>query len=95
MQKYGLGWQTLIDQTMIMQGSTLGHADKYDNRKMPVLLGGGRFRHGQHLAFDRENNTPLANLCVSMLQRLGDETDRFSSGLGIIGGLEMVSGDEL
>jgi hypothetical protein len=84
------GGATLLDQTMVMQGSTLGHAGKHDNRNMPVLLAGGGFKHGQHLAFDRERNTPLANLYVSMLQRLGIEADRFASGKGTIRGLEMV-----
>ena len=35
---------------------------------MPIILAGGGFRHGQHLAFDPQNNTPLGNLYVSMLQ---------------------------
>ena len=75
---------------MVMQGSNLGHAGKHDNRNLPVLLVGGGFKHGQHLVFDRERNTPLANLYVSMLQRLGIETDRFSSGKSTIPGLEMA-----
>ena len=81
---------TLLDRTMVLQGSTLGHAGKHDNRNMPMLLAGGGFRHGQHLAFDRENNEPLANLYVSMLQRLGIETETFSSGTKPIGGLELT-----
>lgn len=81
---------TLLDRTMILQGSTLGHAGKHDNRNMPMLLAGGGFKHGQHLAFDKVDNEPLANLYVSMLQRLGIETDRFSSGTKPMTGLEMV-----
>jgi hypothetical protein len=55
---------------------------------MPVLFAGGGFRHGQHLAFDRKANYPLANLYVSALQRLGLETGRFASGTGTMTGLE-------
>lgn len=84
------GNDTLLDRTMVMQGSNLGHAGKHDNRNLPILLAGGGFRHGQHLAFDRERNTPLANLYVSMLQRLGVESDRFASSTGTIHGLEMA-----
>jgi len=84
------GGRTLLDQTMVMQGSALGHAGKHDNRNLPVLLAGGGFRHGQHLAFDKVDNTPLANLYVSMLQRLGVETERFSSGRGTMNGLDMA-----
>ena len=41
---------------------------------MPVLLAGGGFEHGQHLAFDQKRNYPLPNLFVSLLQQLGLET---------------------
>ena len=75
---------------MVLQGSTLGHAGKHDNRNMPILLAGGGFKHGQHLAFDKINNEPLANLYVSMLQRLGIETETFSSGTKSIQGLELL-----
>ena len=81
---------TLLDRTMVMQGSNLGHAGKHDNRNLPVLLAGGGFQHGQHLQFNRDRNEPLANLYVSMLQRMGIETDRFASGVGTIRGLEMT-----
>lgn len=83
------GDDTLLDRTMVMQGSNLGHAGKHDNSNMPMLLAGGGFKHRQHLAFDRKHNKPLANLYVNMLQRLGIEIDRFSSGRNTIEGLEM------
>ncbi len=51
-------------------------------------MAGGGFRHGQHLAFDQQKNTPLCNLYVSMLQRLGVETNTFATGQGTLKGLE-------
>lgn len=84
------GDQPLLDRTMVLQGSNLGHAGKHDNRNLPVLLAGGGFRHGQHLRFNQQHNEPFANLYVSMLQRLGIEVDRFASGSATINGLEMV-----
>jgi len=57
---------------------------------MPTILAGGGFKHGQHLAFNREQNYPLPNLFVSMLQRLGIEADRFASSTGTMRGLEMA-----
>jgi hypothetical protein len=57
---------------------------------MPTIFAGGGFRHGQHLAFDRQQNYPLPNLFVSMLQRLGLEEGRFASSTGTMRGLEMV-----
>ena len=52
-----------------------------------VLLAGGGFRHGQHLAFDPNDPPPLCNLYVNMLQRLGIETDRFATSTGTMDGL--------
>jgi hypothetical protein len=80
---------SLLDKTMVFFGSNLGNASSHDNRNMPVLLAGGSFRHGQHLAFDPAKNAPLPNLFVSMLQQLGIETDTFASGRGTLSGLEM------
>lgn len=80
--------RTLLDQTMVLYGSAIGNASSHSNLNLPVLLAGGGFRHGNHLAFDRAANYPLTNLYVSMLQRLGLETDRFASASGTMRGLE-------
>ncbi len=79
---------TLLDHTQILYGSCLGNANSHSNQNLPIILAGGGFRHGMHRMFDEKNNTPLANLFVTMLQRLGIETDRFGSSTGMIGGLE-------
>lgn len=81
---------TLLDQTMVLFGSNLGNASSHDTRNMPILLAGGGFKHGQHLAFDHENNQPLPQLYVTMLQRLGIETDTFATTTGTLPGLELV-----
>lgn len=80
----------LLDRTMVLYGSNLGNASSHDNRNLPMILAGGGFQHGQHLGFDAVDNYPISNLYVSMLQRLGIETDRFSSGTSTMTGLEMV-----
>ncbi len=79
----------LLDHTMVLYGSNMGDANVHNNTNLPILLAGGGFKHGQHLAFDRDRNTPLCNLYVSMLQRLGLETDIFASSTGTLTGLEM------
>jgi hypothetical protein len=81
---------TLLDRTMVLYGTCMGSANAHSNTNLPVLLAGGGFRHGQHLAFDRQKNYPLPNLYVSMLQRLGIEADKFASSTGTMRGLEMV-----
>jgi hypothetical protein len=77
----------LLDHTSVFMTSNLGNASNHDNRNMPVLLSGGGFRHGQHLAFDRKNNYPLTNLFVSLLQEMGMEVDRFSTSSGTMAGI--------
>ncbi len=80
--------QRLLDSTMLLYGSNMGDSNTHDNSNLPVLLAGGGFQHGLHLAFDRERNVPLCNLYVSMLQRMGVETGRFGSSTGTLTGLE-------
>jgi hypothetical protein len=82
--------QSLLDRTMVLYGTCMGSANSHSNTNLPVLLAGGGFRHGQHLAFDTQNNYPLTNLFVSMLQRLGVEANAFSTGRGTFRGLEMA-----
>ncbi len=74
----------LLDHTMVLYGSNLGDANVHNNTNLPILLAGGGFKHGRHLAFDRIRNTPLSNLFVSMLQQLGVGTDKFGSSSGAI-----------
>jgi hypothetical protein len=81
---------TLLDHTAVLLTSNLGNASSHDNRNMPVLFAGGGFRHGQHLAFDRQKNYPLPNLYVSVLQRVGLDQDRFATSTGTMTGLEAV-----
>lgn len=81
---------TLLDRTMVLYGTPMGSANSHSNVNLPVLLAGGGFKHGQHLAYDKTNNYPLPNLFVSMLQRLGLEAEEFSTGKGTMKGLELV-----
>jgi len=84
------GERTLLDNSMIMCGSSLSDGNKHDPNNLPILLGGrggGRIRTGQHLASPK--NTPLCNLYVSMLecmglpaQRFGDSTEPLRNLLG-------------
>lgn len=81
---------SLFDRTMVLYGSNLGNANTHVTTNLPILFAGGGFRHGQHLAFDRERNYPLPNLFVSILQRLGLEVDRFATSTGTMRGLELA-----
>jgi hypothetical protein len=78
----------LLERTMVFYGSNMGDANIHDNTNLPIVLAGGGFRHGQHLVFPRENNAPLCNLFVSMMQRMGVEAEEFGSSSGALRGLE-------
>jgi hypothetical protein len=82
----------LLDQTMVLFGSNLGNANSHDTRNLPILLAGGGFKHGRHVAFDANKNERLCNLFVTMLQRLGLETDAFGSSTGSLTGFDAGAG---
>jgi hypothetical protein len=81
------GGGTLLDRTQVLIGSNLGDASGHGTSNLPILLAGGGWKHGGHIAGDRNSNTPLGKLFVSMLQRFGVEADSFGSGNGTIEGL--------
>ena len=79
------GEQSLLDNSMILFGSSLRDGDRHDPHNLPILLGGragGRLNTGQHLVFDKD--TPLANLYVSMLDAFGTPIERFADSTGPI-----------
>jgi hypothetical protein len=78
------GTASLLDSTQVLIGSNLGDASGHGTTNLPILLAGGGYRHGQHIAGDTGNNTPLAKLYVNMLQKFGVPTDKFGSGTGTI-----------
>jgi len=84
------GEAPLLDRTMILYGSNLGDANSHSTINLPILFAGGGFRHGQHLAYDAQQNYPLPNLFVSMLQRMGIEAIKFASSTGTMRGLEFA-----
>ena len=84
------GEESLLDRTMVYFGSNLGDANKHVTTNVPAILAGGGFKHGQHLVFDTEKNYPLSNMFVSMLQRMGIESDKFATSTGTMRGLDLV-----
>ena len=81
--------ETLLDRTTVFFSSNLGDASKHSVKNMPVIVAGGGFQHGLHLSFDENNNPPLCNLYVSMLQAMGIRVDGFSSSTGTLTGLNL------
>ena len=69
----------LLDHTAVLFGSNLGNAPSHSWRNLPILLAGGGYKHGHHVAHDPDNNTPFANLFVPLAQRMGLEIEKFGS----------------
>lgn len=84
------GDATLLGHTMVLYGSNLGDANAHSTTNLPLLFAGGGFKHGQHLMFDQEQNYPMPNLFVSMLQEMGIEETKFASSTGTMRGLEIA-----
>ncbi len=84
------GSGSLLDHTSVIYGTSLGNGNSHANNNLPVLIAGGGFRHAQHLTLGGNSDYPLPNLFVSVLQRLGIETDRFATSTGTMRGLELV-----
>jgi len=77
------GEGTLLDNSMIVYGSAIADGDSHNHDNLPVLLaggGGGTIRPGRHVRYAKE--TPMSNLYVSMLERIGVQTGRFGDSTG-------------
>lgn len=73
------GDRSLLNNTAVLFGSNLGNASSHNCTNLPIMVAGGEFKHGKHIALDKKNNSPLSNLYVSLAQRMGVETDNFGS----------------
>ena len=79
---------TLLDNSMIVYGGGLADGNQHAHDNLPLLLagrGGGTISTGRHLRYPGE--TPMANLLVSMLERVGVKTDSFGDSTGALRGL--------
>ena len=77
------GEGTLLDNSMIVYGSGLGDGNRHNHDDLPILLagrGGGTVTPGRHIKAD--DRTPLNNLFLSMLDRIGAKADRFGDSTG-------------
>jgi hypothetical protein len=73
----------LLDHCMIAYGSALSDGNAHNNENLPILLaghGGGSLRPGRHVRYEQE--TPMANLLVSMLDRIGAPVEFLGDSTG-------------
>src|SRR5262245_15696666 len=74
---------TLLDNCMILYGSGNGDGNRHNHDELPILLagkGGGTLTTGRHVRYRR--NTPITNLYLRMLDRMGVELERFGDSTG-------------
>ena len=76
---------SLLDRCMILFGSGMSDGNAHDPDNLPILLAGGAdlIPAGRHLEF-QQGSTPLCNLYLSMLQKLGVAADSFGDSTGTL-----------
>ena len=80
LQQPDLAGSSILDQTAVLFGSNLGNAASHSAKKLPILVAGGGFAHGKHIANKQEQDAPLCDLFVTLLQSMGLEVDAFGQG---------------
>lgn len=79
------GERTLLDNCMILYGSSISDGNSHQPDNLPIILagkGGGTIQTGRHIACPR--GTPLCNLYVSMLERMGTRVESFGDSTGAL-----------
>ena len=74
---------TLLDHVMVLYGSGLGDGNRHTHHDLPVILAGrgaGAFHTGRHVRYPQD--TPMANLFLSMLDSMGARTDSLGDSKG-------------
>ena len=79
---------SLLDNMLILYGSGIGNPNVHDHTNLPIILAGGAaggMRGNRHIRYD--NPTPLANLHLTLLDKVGVKLDKFGDSTGKIDGL--------
>ena len=82
---------TLLDHSMIVYGSGLSDGNRHQHDHLPVLLagrGGGSIKPGRHVIYPAE--TPMANLYVSMLDRMNVKRESFGDSKSALDQLDLT-----
>jgi hypothetical protein len=78
----------LLDNSMIVYGSAISDGDRHNHDHLPVIVAGrakGMMTPGRHIALAQE--TPMTNLYLSMLDRLGVPAERIGDSTGRLEGI--------
>jgi len=83
------GDSNLLDNSMIVYGSGISDPDRHDHSKLPVILAGrgrGTLNPGSHVAL-AANETPMTNLYLALLERMGVPAERIGDSTGKLEGI--------
>ena len=79
---------TLLDHSMFLYGSNMSNSDKHNGHPLPTIVvggGNGTLRGGQHI--EPSSPTALANLHLTLLEKVGVEQKAFGDSTGTIPGV--------
>lgn len=85
------GNSTLLDHSLILYGSNLSVPTSHSQRDLPIVVAGGaagRIKGGRYLKFPGDE-TPLTNLYLTMLDKVGIPTEKFGDSTGKLNRLEV------
>ena len=71
---------SLLERTTLVYGSGIGDGNRHDHGDLPIAVVGGGTRGGRHVVAPKD--TPLANLHLALLARLGADVPRFADSTG-------------
>jgi len=74
---------TLLDHSLLLYGSGIGNPNVHDHTNLPIIVAGGAaggMKGGRHIKFDKP--TPLANLHLALLDKVGVHLDKFGDSTG-------------
>jgi len=83
---------SLLDHTLYLLGSGMGNPDIHNHTNLPIVVAGGRgtkFKGGRHIRY--EQPTPLANLHLTLLDKVGVHLDSFVDSTGRVNDLEPLN----
>jgi hypothetical protein len=76
---------SLLDHVLYLYGSGMGNPNLHDHTNLPIIVAGGaagNMQGGRHLKFDQA--TPLANLHVTLLDKVGVRLESFADSDGTV-----------
>ncbi|WP_309707305.1 DUF1552 domain-containing protein [Armatimonas sp.] len=77
------GEGSLLDNSLVLYGSGMGNPNIHDHQNLPIIVAGGaagKMQGGRHIKYDKP--TPLANLHLTLLDKVGVRLDKFGDSTG-------------